>query len=120
MSRKKCLPHPVNSSYRLHANIIIGNIDGVKVVALPDLRLSFYCCGEDLIADDYEETIRASGKHPDVAVSLAKTIEIMEDMIDRTCERYDMTNNLADIEGNVVPRRFQDYFSVDDSDDLPF
>jgi len=96
-----------------------------SVVAVPDLGISLYNKGldqEDCILNILERDV---DRH--AAVSIAKTIEVMEHILARECGSYDGKSNLA---AGCEPLTFEQYQSrsclydddddEDEDEDLPF
>ena len=104
--------------HEMNACVILFGKKETRVVVLPDLRLSFYRYHDDTFSE-CAATIQASGVNCDIAVSLAKTIEIMDDVIDNVCEIYDITCNLAEVADNMPFYEPVTVYKLDE-DAIPF
>jgi len=88
-----------------------------RVVAVPDMGISFY---SDRIKKEVGiSNILQTNVDMNVAYSIFKTVEVMECVLSKECERYDDTTNFA---GGCEPLEYELYQSPcsHSDDDLPF
>jgi len=99
--------------------VILFGKKEARVVVLPDFRLSFYRYYDESFSE-CAATLQAYGINCDIAASIAKTIETMDDVVDGTCEIYDSTCNLAEVADNMPFYEPFTIYKMDDEEELPF
>jgi len=86
-----------------------------SVVAIPDIALSFRKPANPSPESIVHLIRKLAGASPSLAAALAATVVLMETVVDREREHFDMTTNLADIPNAAI-----NHFILADADDLPF